>query len=171
MFFIRDPIPLDANIKKRKGGGVNTVRVDDFMARDFFHKIKKQVIKALDGSGNALKNTPYFQKTQHLLKQGIKNHNLFPLYKYLNSPAFFKQDKTNQWRYIFLQSKFNKYLRKRLALWQVRNLRIAAHIRKASAHRIGGRVLVTIGASHKSFLDAYLSQLMGVKLINLKDIK
>lgn len=144
--------------------------IDDFIARNLFNKILKPVKKALKDKRNDIINADYFKRSKRLQKQGIKNHNLLPLYEFLNSPAYFKQDKKIQWRRTFFQSGANKYLRKRLALWQVRNLHIAAHIRKASAHCIGCRVLVTIGASHKVFLDTYLGQLMGVKLLNLGDI-
>jgi|SRR5699024_3573858 len=93
------------------------------------------------------------KETTSQLEQGIKDSTLFPLYQFMNSPAYVKQDKKIQWRNIFLETEeFNKVLRQQLALWEVRNLGIAANIRKASAHKPGGRVLVIIGGSHKAFL-------------------
>ncbi|HLR31473.1 MAG TPA: DUF5694 domain-containing protein [Fodinibius sp.] len=93
------------------------------------------------------------KETTSQLEQGIKDSTLFPLYQFMNSPAYVKQDKKIQWRNIFLETEeFNKVLRQQLALWEVRNLGIAANIRKPSAHKPGGRVLVIIGGSHKAFL-------------------
>lgn len=142
--------------------------IDDFMARGYYHTFDPQLEKALtDSLAQTVVNANYIRKYKRMLKQGVENGNLLPLYKYMNS-TYIEQDKKIQWRNTFLLTD-KKVLRKRLAIWQVRNLNIASHIRKASARNPGGRVLITIGASHKSFLDSYLKQLMGVEIVHLSD--
>lgn len=56
--------------------------------------------------------------------------------------------------------------RKYVAWWEVRNQRMAANIRASFADRPGARVLVLVGSSHKAYLDAYLSAISEVELID-----
>lgn len=55
--------------------------------------------------------------------------------------------------------------RKRVSAWEARNLRMAANIREASARAPGGRVLVIVGASHKLWLEAYLSMMSDIEIV------
>ncbi|SMO84338.1 DUF5694 domain-containing protein [Fodinibius sediminis] len=144
--------------------------IDDHMEKDVLADIKTGLTRALDDSTvQTVKNAPYRRKYKQILKQGIEDRTLFPLYQYMNSSAYIKQDQNVQWRNTFLDSS-NPFLRKRLALWEVRNLNIAAHIRKASTEHTGGRLLVVIGASHKAFLDSYFNRLMGIEVLTLSDL-
>lgn len=56
--------------------------------------------------------------------------------------------------------------RKYVAWWEVRNLRMGANIRASFANRPGTKVLVLVGSSHKAYLDAYLSAISEVELID-----
>lgn len=56
--------------------------------------------------------------------------------------------------------------RKYVAWWEVRNQRMAANIRASFANRPGSRVLVLVGSSHKAYLDAYLSAMSEVELVD-----
>jgi hypothetical protein len=47
---------------------------------------------------------------------------------------------------------------------------MAAHVRRMSAPLHGERALVIVGASHKPFLDAYLSCGMDVEIVHLREI-
>jgi len=60
--------------------------------------------------------------------------------------------------------------RSRLALWDVRNLNILSNLRRASARKPGGRMLVIIGAGHKPFLDVLLAQMLDVRPVQLSDL-
>ena len=66
-----------------------------------------------------------------------------------------------------LESKLDRI---RVALWEVRNLNIASHIRRSSSLYPGQKILVIIGSSHKIFLDNYLKDMMGVKIVNLNQL-
>ncbi|MBB4658080.1 DUF5694 domain-containing protein [Parvularcula dongshanensis] len=55
--------------------------------------------------------------------------------------------------------------RKRMAGWEVRNMRMAANIREASARAPGGRLLVIVGAAHKVWLEAYLGMMSDVEIV------
>ncbi|MEL7834661.1 DUF5694 domain-containing protein [Fodinibius sp. Rm-B-1B1-1] len=144
--------------------------IDDHLEKDYYSEIKTKLEKALDDSTvQALKNAPYLVKYDDLLQQGLEDSTWLPLYKYMNSPAYVDKSEEKEWRNIFLETS-NETLRSRLALWEERNLRTAAHIRSATAREPGGRVLITIGASHKSFLDSYLKEMMGVEVVHLSDL-
>lgn len=56
--------------------------------------------------------------------------------------------------------------RKYVAWWEVRNQRMAANIRASFASQSGARVLVLVGSSHKAYLDAYLSAISEVELVD-----
>lgn len=56
--------------------------------------------------------------------------------------------------------------RRRVAVWEVRNLRMAANIREVSARHPGGRVLVIVGSSHKPWFDAYLRMMSDVRIVD-----
>jgi len=144
--------------------------IDDHLEKDYYSKVESQLEEALDYSTvQSVKNASYLVKFEDLLRQGVEDSTWFPLYKYMNFPAYVDKNEEKEWRNIFLESS-NEILRSRLALWEERNLRTSAHIRSATAHQPGGRVLITIGASHKSFLDSYLKEMMGIKIIHLSDL-
>ncbi len=56
--------------------------------------------------------------------------------------------------------------RKYVAWWELRNQRMAANIRASFANHPGSRVLVLVGSSHKAYLDAYLSSISEVELVD-----
>jgi predicted transcriptional regulator len=145
--------------------------IDDHLDKDsFYSKNDTQLDEALnDSTVQALRNASYLVKQGDLLEQGIEDSTWLSLYKYMNSPAYYDQDKEKQWRNIFLETS-KEPLHSRLALWEERNLKIAAHIRSATAREPGGRVLITIGASHKAFLDSYLKEMMGIEVVHLSDL-
>ena len=92
------------------------------------------------------------------------------LYRWMNSPKYGLADLDAQW-HLFLRSSLpSGFDRERAALWEARNLAIAANIRRITAAKPGQRALVIIGASHKTFLDAYLSQMMDLDVVQAEDV-
>jgi hypothetical protein len=112
-----------------------------------------------------LPNQPVFVKSRELEKACVEKRDLYDLYLFLNSAEFQKQDFKAQWQ-IWLESDFPSGSdRARYALWEMRNLQISANIVRESAFYPGKRMLVIIGASHKSFLEKYLRQIPSVQLL------
>lgn len=60
--------------------------------------------------------------------------------------------------------------RTRLAVWEARNLRMAANILELSQGQPGGRVLVIVGASHKPYLEAMLDRLGAVEIVSAEAV-
>lgn len=163
-----------ASISLRLAHHLNIQRVypiDDHLDKgSHYAKTMSQLDEALgDSTEKAFKKSSYLVKFNEVLEQGMQDSTWLPLYKYMNSPSYYDEDKEKQWQNIFLETS-NKTLRSRLALWEERNLKIAAHIRSATARDPSGRVLVTIGASHKAFLDSYLKEMMGIEVVHLSDL-
>jgi hypothetical protein len=91
-------------------------------------------------------------------------------YRWLNSAEYASRDIAEQW-HLFFRTRLPSGLdRTRVAMWEARNLAIAARIRAESASHPGGKVLVLIGASHRLFIEAYLATMMDVRIVPLTQI-
>lgn len=115
-------------------------------------------------------SAPYHQQEEALFQQGLAAGELLPYYRYLNSDAFLQGVVDVQWGTYRRANRSSGLGQRRLALWEARNLNIAAHIRRASSNHTGERVLVIIGSSHKPYLDRYLSRMSEVELVHLGDL-
>jgi hypothetical protein len=60
--------------------------------------------------------------------------------------------------------------RQYVSWYEVRNLRMVANIRSAFGNSPGARVLNIVGASHKAYYEAYLSQMSEVELVDMMEI-
>jgi hypothetical protein len=128
--------------------------VDDYMAN----------LEQLQNIGEL----PVYQKTDSIGNKGVLENDLVELYLFLNSKDYQTQDYEAQWE-IWQKTHFpSKTDRSRYALWEMRNLQIAANIMQVAAHYPGQRILVIIGASHKLFLEKYLKQVPTLKLLKFE---
>ncbi len=87
-------------------------------------------------------------------------------YRLLNSEAAGQLDADGQWLNMLNRPSPDQVGRRRVALWEVRNLRMAANIREVAARHPGGRVLVIVGSSHKPWFDAYLGMMVDVQVVD-----
>ncbi len=120
----------------------------------------------------AAARAPVYAEYGQRLTAGATAGNLLPLYTFLNSDDYGARDAAAQWM-VWLRSRLpSGQDRKRYALWEARNLSIAANVRRTMATSLppGGRLLVIIGASHKAFLDSYLAEMRDVRLVQLADL-
>lgn len=128
--------------------------IDDYVAnQDLFLEISKK---------------PVYLKADSLQKAAIEKGDLLDFFRYLNSEEYQKGDYEAQWA-IWLQTNFESGSDlSRYALWEMRNLQIAAQIMRVTADYPGKRILVIIGASHKSFLEKYLVKVLSVELLTFE---
>lgn len=146
--------------------------IDDHLDTDVFLQIAAPLSAELAAHPlvKAAAESPLYRDSQARLLEACERGDLLPYYRFINSDDYLRPDVATQWL-LFLKTRLpSGNDRARLALWEVRNLNIASHIRRESALRPGGRVLVIIGASHKPFLDAYLSRLMDVQVVQLAEL-
>jgi len=95
---------------------------------------------------------------------------LLPLYRQLNSDDYAAFDIGTQWAAFFDERLDENLARTRMARRESRDLSIAANIRQASARYPGQDMLVIIGASHRPFLESYLSDMTDLEIIQLGDL-
>jgi hypothetical protein len=117
-----------------------------------------------------LQESMLFTELPARIGKSLENDDLIGLYRWINSAQYAAADVGAQW-HIFLRTRFpGGFDRARAAFWEARNLAIAANIRRATASASGKRALVVIGASHRPFLEAYLSQMMDVDIVSPEEV-
>jgi len=115
-------------------------------------------------------NASIYRDSEKTLEEANRQGDLARAYALLNSRAYMTQDVATQWGFFFKTRLPSGVDRRRYALWEARNLKIAANIACAASSVIGGRVLVIIGAAHKPFLDDYLSRSVLLEMRQLDDL-
>lgn len=112
----------------------------------------------------------YEDATAEAMEQSQEKDDLLPLYRRYNSDTFSQLDIGTQWAAFFDERLDEDLARTRMARREVRDLSIAANVREASARYPGQDVLVVIGASHRPFLESYLSDMTDLEIIQLKEL-
>lgn len=142
------------------------------------HRDKEDFVKIADALSKELENNEYlksqpwkalYEELTGIQTEAYASGNLLSLYVYLNSEEYVHKDIDSQWQILFKAKLPSGLAQTRTAYWDVRNLGIAANIRRAMALHPGKKMLVVIGASHKGFLDALLAECMDVKVVQLAD--
>lgn len=91
-------------------------------------------------------------------------------YQMLNAPQTGRIDADGQWLNFINRESVNDVGRRKVAEWEARNLRQAAHIREVTAVKPGGRVLVIMGSSHKPWIDHYLGMMMDLEIVDAEAV-
>ena len=114
---------------------------------------------------NLLLKNPFYTKLDSIETNDINKGDLYETYKFLNSNEYMSEDKKGQWDIWFKTNFKSKTDRSRYSLWEMRNLQIAANIMRLVASNPEKKILVIIGAAHKSFLENNLKQMSDVELL------
>ena len=155
-------LPLALRLNHREIAGV-----DDFedceateliLEREVFRSRENPLIKAA-------RNAEAYRRVQSLQEEGLKTGDLLPVFRYMNGPAYAAADVEAQWGVLLRTRYQDRSDRSRLALWENRNMKIAASIRALSSRYPGKRILVIYGAAHKPFLDAYLGGCSDIRVV------
>ena len=152
-------------------GHARVYPIDDHTSKDGLAAIWQRVQNVFSDSLLAsIRNAPHEQTADSLLQRGIARGTLLPYYRYVNSEAYNQANVASQWG-AFLRPPVPASLgRRRVALWETRNLNIAAHIRRATAQHTDARVLVIVGSSHKPFLEDYLRPMTGIEVVPFSEV-
>jgi ABC-type amino acid transport substrate-binding protein len=118
----------------------------------------------------ALMASDWMAKSEVGLAQAATTGDLLQHYLELNSVEWQAADVAAQWHLFYRTALDSRDDRARAALWEARNLRMAANIQRAVASAHGARLLVIAGAAHKPFLEAYLEAMMDVELVQLEEL-
>jgi hypothetical protein len=93
---------------------------------------------------------------------------LLTAYRFLNAPSTQRAFVELDFKDALAAQSPQLFGRQYVAWYETRNLRMAANIRSAFGNSPGARVLNIVGASHKAYYDAYLSQMSDVELVDIE---
>jgi hypothetical protein len=144
--------------------------IDDQTDTDLAYKMKSPMRLIGDSLRNAYERHPIFQRSDSLLKAGVRGGNLLPFYRHVNQEKVGRANLDLQWRTLLEVDLPDQLGPQRLARWEARNLHSVGHIQRVVAQHAGEKVLVIVGASHKLFYDAYLRQMMGVTVVDAEEV-
>lgn len=105
------------------------------------------------------------------LKAKLKTgEDVLGLFRFLNLPETQRAYVELDYRDSLMSQSPQLFGRRYVAWWETRNLRMVANIRSAFGNSPGARVLNIVGASHKPYYEAYLSQMSEVELVDMAEI-
>lgn len=129
------------------------------------------------GLGKHLTGHPTYDSVQVYVEEGkrrtadaIEDGDLLPYYRWKNDLQNVSRDVRLQWGIFLDLADRTPTAQKRLAHWEIRNLKMVTHIREMALHHPGGRILVVVGAGHKAFFDAYLDRMLDVEIVQLDEV-
>jgi len=88
-------------------------------------------------------------------------------YRFMNSPEAQRVTIDADFGAAARNAENDAVARQYLAWWQTRGLRMAANVVEAAGNQPGAKVLVVVGASHKSYFDAYLDQMQDFEIVDV----
>ena len=95
---------------------------------------------------------------------------LLAIYRAFNAPEFAAQKYRLDWGAALTEPSPQAFGRRYVGYWETRNLRMVANIREVLGRAPGSRMLAIVGASHKAYYEAYLSQMRDVALVDVAPI-
>ncbi|WP_109831511.1 DUF5694 domain-containing protein [Reichenbachiella versicolor] len=158
---------LAVSLAKREN--INQIEpIDNFQDEALLLKYYPDFIKDYQDNFNQINDInqlPVYQKLNQLTQECLRTNDLSDLYTFLNSDEYKKEDYNGQWK-IWLKTNFPSHSDKaRYSFWEMRNLQITANIMRVVARNPGKKLIVIIGASHKSFVEKYLEQIEHVEVL------
>ena len=133
--------PVDAHAEKI---ALSTMLAADKSIEDYFERLFGDISEH-----------PYLREMKRREEAAIELGDLLGFYQWLNSPESLAADVAFQWTPFLEKDDDSQFGKTRLALWEMRNLLMAANMSRVMAEYPGETVVYVVGASHKSFLDAY----------------
>lgn len=115
-------------------------------------------------------NHPYLVEMRDREKSAIEKGDLLPYYRWLNQPATMQEDFDFQWAPFLDKDDESNFGKTRLALWEQRNLLMAANIARVLAEYPGKTAIYIVGSGHKPFMDAYFSTMNWVEVLSADEV-
>lgn len=92
---------------------------------------------------------------------------LLAMYRAYNAPTYAVVKYQSDFGAALAEPSPEAYGRRYVSYWETRNLRMVANIREVLGRDPGTRMLAIVGASHKGYYEAYLSQMRDVQLVDV----
>jgi len=144
--------------------------IDDHLDKDVYLDFAPELSAKLENNPKylAVIGSDFYNESNALLAAAVENGDLLSYYRYLNSAEYTKGDVDLQWG-AFLRTKLDSGLdRSRLACWDVRNMNMVSHIRRATIMSPGKRMLVIVGVGHKPFFESFLNQMADIHVVDFE---
>lgn len=144
----------------------------DYQAEhDLMVEIDSVYTEVMSSIVKEIRSHPFvIQRTDSLEQAGLETGSLLPLYRHLNGGRWARERIDVHWKELLRRSTPEHVGHARVALYETRNLHMAGQIQRMIAQHPGERVLVIVGASHKPHFDAYLRQMMSVKVVEAEEV-
>lgn len=113
---------------------------------------------------------PYLVDMKDRQQDAIETGDLLPYYRWLNDPATLQRDFDFQWAPFLHKDDETQFGKTRLALWEQRNLLMAANIARVLAEYPGKTAIYIVGSGHKPFMDAYFKTMNWVEVLSADQV-
>ncbi|WP_413472821.1 DUF5694 domain-containing protein [Shewanella baltica] len=146
--------------------------IDDHLDKDLYSGMLERLMDSYNASKafKAFSTSEYINKLERLKAQGAESGDWLPLFTWVNSDEYMSDVIDKEWRLFVDEDLDVEAALSRIALWEIRNLNMASNIMRVVANHVGGKVIIVVGSSHKVFLDQYLSNMIGVKIVQFNDM-
>jgi hypothetical protein len=121
-------------------------------------------------SAPIMARNPIFAKMEADEKDMTSGDKVLAAYRFLNAPETQRAFIDLDFKRALATPSPQLFGRQYVSWYEVRNLRMVANIRSAFGNSPGARVLNIVGASHKAYYEAYLSQMSEVELVDMATI-
>lgn len=148
--------PVDAH---REKGPLIDIMAADPSTEAFFERI----------FGNYTEH-PYIVDMNAREKEAIEKGDLLPYYRWINDPATLQGDFDFQWAPFLDKDDESHFGKTRLALWEQRNLLMAANIARVLAEYPGKTAIYIVGSGHKPFIDGYFRTANWVEVLSADQV-
>ena len=172
---IRDRlVPLDESLNERVSVAVALAQrlelpriwgVDSQLDKDRFQALQPALGEAIGSLSE--EDMAWLNQVATDQTAAIEKGDLLSLYAAMNGAAYREADLVGQFDLFNRLPVQQRSGRVRQALWDERNLRIAANVRRMTARHPGERVMVLIGAGHKPFLDELIAVALDVRSVQI----
>lgn len=142
---------------------INLYSIDDHSDKDIYQKQTAALFQAFADGKVKIDKTRLMQ-FMTTGENHVKNKDVVSWYAELNHPDAVAES-TYQWQAILDTPLDERAELARISLWELRNANMASNILRAIALNPGKKLLVVVGASHKAYLDDYLSRFSSVEIV------
>jgi hypothetical protein len=113
---------------------------------------------------------PYVVDMKARERDAVEKGDLLPYYRWLNDPVTLQGDFDFQWAPLLGKDDESHFGKTRLALWEQRNLLMAANIARVLAEYPGKTAIYIVGSGHKRFMDAYFNTTNWVEVLSVDQV-
>lgn len=145
--------------------------IDDHLDKDIYQGMVEKLMPSYKKSQYAkeLLNSEYITKPNTLRDQALQTGDWLPVFLWLNSEEYSADVIHLDWGQFVDKDITPKAGLARIALWEIRNLNMVSNIMRVVAKHTGERIVIVVGSTHKVFLEQYLSNMIGVNLVQFSE--